>query len=158
MGTLALCNLGLDDWQYHVQGADEAGDDAAVRKRLKHFVLPICLAATTFYREHYKTDGKGKLDMFPSQAEETWQCPQPHNRSECTTNPSSDIAGLWAITSRLLSSSFGVSPMLTATERAGLRELLQKIPPLPQGPRPYQVCLPLKAHFIEMEKLSCFWC
>ena len=66
----------------------------------------------------------------------------------------SDIAGLWAITSRLLSSSFGVSPMLTATERAGLRELLQKIPPLPQGPRPYQVCLRLKAHFLEMEKLT----
>ena len=136
MGTLALCNLGLDDWQYHVQGADEAGDDAAVRKRLKRFVLPICLAATTFYHEHYQTDGKGKLDMFPSQAEETWQCAQPHNRSDCTTNPSSDIAGLWAITSRLLSSSFGVLPLLTATEGAGLRELARKIPPLPQGPRP----------------------
>ena len=30
----------------------------------------------------------------------------------------------------------GVLPLLTATERAGLRELVRKIPPLPQGPRP----------------------
>ena len=135
MGTLALCSLGLDDWDYH--SGNVATADTAARERMLEFVLPICLNATTFYDEHYSLTG-GKLDMFPSQGEETWQCPNPHNRSQCTTNPASDIAGLWAITDRLLRPDLttGHQPLVTASQAAALRRLVLHVPPLPSGPRP----------------------
>ena len=138
MGSLALCNLGLDDWQYHhIMGGDGAAAEAAARERMRDFVMPICLNVTAFYHEHYRLDGEGKLDLFPSQAEETWQCPQPHSRDDCVTNPSSDIAGLWAITTRMLSADFGIRELLSSADLAALTVLRQRIPPLPHGPRPY---------------------
>jgi hypothetical protein len=52
MGSLALCNLGLDDWQYHhTEGTSAGVMDAAAKERMRDFVLPICLNVTTFYRE-----------------------------------------------------------------------------------------------------------
>jgi hypothetical protein len=136
MGTLALCSLGLDDFDYH-SGSLDAAMDSELRQRMMEFVLPICLNATTFYAEHYAHTGPGgALDMFPSQAEETWQCPAPKNRSNCVTNPSSDIAGLWAITTRLLLPD--LATILTAGQQLSLRGLLAHIPPLPVGPRPYK--------------------
>ena len=123
MGTLALCSLGLDDFDYHQKTA-----------RLVDYVLPICLNATTYYALHYKKV-EGKLDMFPAQGEETWQCPDPHVRSNCTTNPASDIAGLWGVTTRLLKP--GLVELLGEEQAASLRDLLTHIPPLPLGPRPY---------------------
>jgi hypothetical protein len=139
MGTLALCALGLDDLDYHSGDGVPAAMAAAVRRRMLAYVLPICLNATTYYAEHYKQRGPGgALDMFPSQGEETWQCPDPSNRSECTTNPASDIAGLWAVTDRLLQPDLadGHTPMLTKEQVATVRDLVGHIPPLPMGPRP----------------------
>lgn len=147
MGTLALCSLGLDDWDYYYSGepiASAAMAEATAHGRMRDFILPICLNATTFYFEHYKASGpEGKLDMFPSQGEETWQCPDPHNRTACTTNPASDIAGLWAITDRLLrlapDTNAGAGPsdtMLTKAQAEMLRALRQVIPELPVGARP----------------------
>ena len=141
MGTLALCSLGLDDWDYF-SGEDVAPDVAnAARTRMAEYILPICLNATVYYDEHYplSKDGNHKLDMFPSQGEETWQCPQPKNRSGCTTNPASDIAGLWAITQRLLRTDLtaGDKPLIDANTAVSLRQLIARIPTLPVGPRPY---------------------
>ena len=64
-GSLALCNLGLDDWQYHYRaGPPEGGAaEAAARERMRDFVLPICLNVTTFYHEHYRLGEDGKLDL-----------------------------------------------------------------------------------------------
>ena len=68
MGTLALCSLGLDDFDYH-SGEDVAPELAqAVRSRMAEYILPICLNATAYYAEHYPLTGPGgTLDMFPSQ-------------------------------------------------------------------------------------------
>jgi hypothetical protein len=60
VGSLMLCNLGLDDYQYH---------GAAAEGRLNEYVLPICLAVTDFYRQHYRLDTQDKLDMFPAQGD-----------------------------------------------------------------------------------------
>lgn len=141
MGTLALCSLGLDDWDYH-SGASGMAEPA--RERMKEFILPICLNATTYYFEHYRLNGPGgKQDIFPSQGEETWQCPNPHNRSQCTTNPASDIAGLWAVTERLLQlddltdvNAASRDPMLTVAQTQMLLALRHVIPELPAGARP----------------------
>ena len=142
MGTLALCSLGLDDWDYHSGASAHSATAKAARERMRNFILPICLNATTFYFEHYNPTGPdGKQDMFPSQAEETWQCPDPHNRTQCTTNPASDIAGLWAVTDRLihldhpLNGVGGGDPMLTAAQAEMLVALRQVIPNLPVGVR-----------------------
>jgi hypothetical protein len=138
MGTLALCSLGLDDWDYHTGDEVAPSISRATRERMSAFILPICLNATTYYAEHYRSGPSGKLDLFPSQGEETWQCPQPHNRSECTTNPASDIAGLWAITNRMLRPDITGSGLLTSEQVSALSQLVQRIPELPVGPRPYQ--------------------
>ena len=135
VGTLALCALGLDDFDYHSGGGVV---DPAMKQRLAEFVIPICLNATTYYLAHYPQTGPGgKLDLFPAQAEETWQCPaEPQvNRSNCVTNPASDIAGLWSVTTRMMQPA--LAKMLTAAQVASLRDLLLHIPPLPKGPRPY---------------------
>jgi hypothetical protein len=41
--------------------------------------------------------------MFPAQALETHQCPDPTSRASCATNPSTDVSGLRAVLTRLLS-------------------------------------------------------
>ena len=46
--------------------------------------------------------GGGKTDFFPAQALETWQCWNVSDRTDCTTNPTPDIAGLFAVLNRLL--------------------------------------------------------
>lgn len=147
VGTVMLCSLGLDDWDYHRDpsssisrsGTDggESAASAAARKRFEEMVLPICLNSTTFYAEHYSNDtADGKMDMFPAQAEETWQCYDPHDRNNCTANPSSDIAALWSVTTRLLGDNATVA-LLAPAEVSMLKALQSRIPPLPQGPRPY---------------------
>jgi hypothetical protein len=134
VGSLLMCNLGLDDYE-HYNGSTDAAAVAAAVARAQQYILPICLQTLTFYSEHYANDAHGKLDMFPSQAEETWQCPDPTSRSNCVTNPSSDVAGLWAVTARLANPT--LAALLTAAERATVADLRSRIPPLPVGPRRY---------------------
>lgn len=60
---------------------------------LQETILPFANEVITFFVEHYKTDAKGRLVMHPSQALETWW--------ECT-NPTPEVAGLHAVTDRLM--------------------------------------------------------
>ena len=60
---------------------------------LKETTIPFANEILTFFVEHYDTDEAGKLVMHPAQALETWW--------ECT-NPMDPVAGMQAVTDRLL--------------------------------------------------------
>ncbi len=86
---------------------------------LKKRILPTAHEVLTFFDEHYKTDAAGKLVMHPSQALETWW--------DCT-NPMPELAGLHALTARLLA----LPQRLTTPKQRNFWTVLQKkLPPLP---------------------------
>jgi len=86
---------------------------------LQNKVLPTANEILTFFDRHYKTDDRGRLVMHPSQALETWW--------DCT-NPMPEVAGLRAVTQRLL----GLPEKLTTPkERTFWRALNVKSPNLP---------------------------
>ena len=103
-----LVYMALD---YH----EHTGDDAFLRRR----VLPLADAVLRFFDEHYQVDAGGRLVMHPSQALETWWD---------TTGPMPELAGLTAVTRRLLALPEGLA---SADERAFWRGFLAKLPPLP---------------------------
>jgi len=86
---------------------------------LRETVLPTAHEILTFFDQHYKTDQTGKLVMHPSQAVETWW--------DCT-NPMPELAGLHAVTDRLLSLPEEVT---AAEQRAFWTALKKKLPDLP---------------------------
>jgi hypothetical protein len=86
---------------------------------LKEDVLPAAREVLTFFDRHYRTGPDGKLVMHPSQALETWW--------DCT-NPMPEVAGLHAVTARLLSLPEGLA---SAEERAFWERLRAKLPELP---------------------------
>ena len=68
--SLELCLLLLDDY---VMTGDE--------QVFQTYGLPTLESVLTFYRERYPNrDANNKTDMFPAQALETWQCPDPQSR------------------------------------------------------------------------------
>lgn len=67
-----------------------------------------------------------------AQALETYQCPDPHSRESCPTNPSTDIAGLMAVLPRLI--ALPASSGVTAAQRASWTAQLAKLPALPLEP------------------------
>ncbi len=88
---------------------DYTGDEAFLKAK----AAPLALEILTFFDHHYKTGADGKLVMHPSQALETWW--------DCT-NPMPEVAGLHAVTARLLALPAG---SLAAAERdfvAALRD------------------------------------
>ncbi|KAA3611644.1 MAG: hypothetical protein DWQ01_06020 [Planctomycetota bacterium] len=86
---------------------------------LNQSLLPAAREILTFFDQHYALDVKGKLVMHPSQALETWW--------DCT-NPMPEVAGLRAVTARLLN----LEKRLTTTkQREFWRALHSKIPELP---------------------------
>ena len=86
---------------------------------LKQKVLPTAEAVMTFFEEHYKVDENGKLVMHPSQAVETWW--------DCT-NPMPELAGLIAVTGRLLALD---ESLTTPGQRASWTAFRKKLPDLP---------------------------
>ncbi|MBN1817121.1 MAG: hypothetical protein JW828_07145 [Sedimentisphaerales bacterium] len=86
---------------------------------LKESLLPTAHQVLTFFDQHYKTGDDGKLVMHPSQALETWW--------DCT-NPMPEVAGLHAVTGRLL-----VLPekSVTAEQREFWKSFQDKLPPVP---------------------------
>jgi len=70
--------------------------------------------------------------MWPAQALETYQCPDPSSRAKCGTNPSTDISGLGAVLARALAlpAAVGVDGATTAAWAA----LLASLPPLALAP------------------------
>ncbi len=90
-------------------------DEAFLRETL----LPAAYEILTFFDQHYKTNEAGKLVMHPAQALETWW--------DCT-NPMPELAGLRAVTARLL----GLPKRLTTPQqRAFWSSFQQKLPELP---------------------------
>jgi hypothetical protein len=86
---------------------------------LEDRLLPAAHEVLTFFDEYYPTDDTGRLVMHPAQALETWW--------DCT-NPMPELAGLHALTARLLA----LPERLTKPEqRQFWKTLRAKLPPLP---------------------------
>ncbi len=86
---------------------------------LQRLLLPTADEILTFFDQHYQTGPDGKLVMHPAQALETWWE---------TTNPMPELAGLLAVSTRLLS----LPGELVSPERRTYWTALQdKLPPLP---------------------------
>ena len=86
---------------------------------LKETTIPFATEVLKFFVEHYKTDANGTLVMHPAQALETWW--------ECT-NPMDPVAGMRAVTDRLL----GLPERVTSPElRKYWAQVQSKVPPLP---------------------------
>jgi hypothetical protein len=94
---------------------DHTRDDTFLREK----ILPTAHEVLTFFDRHYSVDSHGKLVMHPSQALETWW--------KCT-NPMSELAGLQAVTRRLLQLPKGYG---TKQDRAFWQSLIEKLPELP---------------------------
>jgi hypothetical protein len=87
---------------------------------LREKVLPVAEEMLAFFDNWYKTGEDGKLVMHPSQAAETWW--------ECT-NPMPEVAGLRAVTERLLQLP---EPLTLRDQRDSWRKFLEKAPALPR--------------------------
>ncbi len=97
------------DWHEYTQ------DEAFLEEQL----LPAAHEVLTFFDEHYPVGEDGRLVMHPSQALETWW--------ECT-DPMPEVAGLHAVTARLLA----LPPERTGeARRAHWNALRAKLPELP---------------------------
>jgi hypothetical protein len=94
---------------------DHTGD----RRFLRDTLLPAALPVLRFFDRYYQPGADGRLLMQPSQALETWWD---------TTNPMPEVAGLHAVTTRLLALP---GDLLPASARTELTAFQQKIPPLP---------------------------
>jgi hypothetical protein len=86
---------------------------------LQKKAIPVAVEVLKFFDEHYKTDSDGKLVMHPAMACVTWwYC----------TNPMPELAGIYAITRRLLMLT---DKQLNDKNRKFCEQLLKKLPPLP---------------------------
>ncbi len=107
-GGIELLHMMLDHYEH-------TKDEALLRDTL----LPFAHEILTFYDVHYPVDERGNIVMEPSQALETWW--------DCR-NPMPEIAGLLAVTERLL--DLAADPT-GEDERALWRRLYDKMPDLP---------------------------
>ena len=88
-------------------------------KLLKEQLLPLAHEVLAFYDQHYKVDERGKIIMEPAQALETWW--------DCR-NPMPEIAGILAVTERLLELA---GNKVSAEEKALWQRMHDKMPELP---------------------------
>jgi len=86
---------------------------------LREMALPAAHEVLTFFDQHYPTDANGTMVMHPAQAVETWW--------NCT-NPMPELAGLHAVTERLLALP---ERLTTAEQRAFWSRLRKKLSALP---------------------------
>ena len=108
VGGLELVFMMQDRYDYTL-------DDRFLAER----VLPTARSVLAFFDGYYKTDANGKLAMHPSQSLETWW--------DCT-NPMPELAGLHAVTARLLALPAGKLP---EKDRQFIEALRKKLPDLP---------------------------
>lgn len=121
-GGLELSLLAVD-WLAHT------GDIAYFQSKL----LPQIELYIDYYAQHFKDGAGGKLDIFPAQALETWQCKDvPANRATCVTNPMPEVAGLTAVLPRLL--QLGLDAGVTSAMHRKWKALLARVPALPSAP------------------------
>jgi alpha-L-fucosidase 2 len=86
-------------------------------------LLPFADAITTFYDEHWKRDGSGKVRFDPAQSLETWQ----HG----VVDPLPEIAGLKYVLPQLLALP---QTLTTVAQRQRWAGLLADLPAVPIGP------------------------
>jgi hypothetical protein len=108
-GGLELLFMMLDFYEHTL--------DEAFRQQT---LLPFADAILTFYDLHYADDATGRMVIEPAQALETWW--------ECT-NPMPEVAGLDAVTQRLL--ALPATEPAGAPQRALWRRLRARTPALP---------------------------
>ncbi len=107
---LEMSMMMLDYYQY-------TGD----KKFAKEIMLPIASAGLEFFDKHFKRDAQGKLLLDPDNSiEQYWK----------VHDPAPDIAGLNAITTRMLALP---DDMTDAASRANWKRLQGELPPLPTG-------------------------
>jgi hypothetical protein len=107
-GGVELLHMMLDHYEHTL-------DEASLQDRL----LPLAHEILTFYDLHYKVDERGKIVMEPSQALETWW--------DCR-NPMPEIAGILAVTERLLELA---GDRVSAAEKSLWQRMHDKMPDLP---------------------------
>ncbi len=107
-GGIELLYMMLDDYEHTLND-----------KLLKEQLLPLAHDILTFYDLHYKVDEKGKIVMEPAQSLETWW--------DCR-NPMPEIAGILAVTERLLALA---GDRAGPEERALWQRMHDKMPELP---------------------------
>ncbi|MFZ2053046.1 MAG: DUF5703 domain-containing protein [Candidatus Aminicenantales bacterium] len=107
-GGIELLQMMLDHYEHTL---DEA--------LLREILLPFAHEILTFYDLHYPADESGKIVMEPSQALETWW--------DCR-NPMPEIAGILAVTERLLELA---GEKVEAGEKALWERMQDKMPDLP---------------------------
>ena len=107
-GSLELAGLLLDTYAH-------TGDETLLRETL----LPFANDALRFFDLQYPAEPGQKMNMEPSQACETWW--------DCT-NPMPEIAGLYAVTERLLALP---ADRTSEEDRAFWSALRDKLPPIP---------------------------
>jgi len=108
-GSLELAWLLLD---YYAHTQDE--------RLLRETLLPFADDVLRFFDLQYPADSSGKMRMEPSQACETWW--------DCT-NPMPELAGLYAVTERLLALPAG---QVSEEERSFWTSLRKRLPPIPR--------------------------
>ena len=108
VGQLEVSLMLLD---YHAYTQDDAW--------FTQKALPAIREYVRFFDEHYKLDAKGRYNMNPAQALETWW--------DCT-NPMPEVAGLTRVTERLLALPKDVLP---DADRALFEKIRARIPDLP---------------------------
>ncbi len=86
---------------------------------LEETLLPAAHEILTFFDQHYGVDDNGKLLMHPSQSLETWW--------DCT-NPMPELAGLHAVSARLLALP---ETDTSQEQRSFWQDFQAKLPPVP---------------------------
>jgi len=107
-GGIELLYMMLDHYEHTL-------DEALLREK----ILPFAHEVLTFYDVHYPADESGRIVMEPAQALETWW--------DCR-NPMPEIAGLLAVTERLVALA---GDKVEAEEKALWERLHMKMPDLP---------------------------
>ena len=96
---------------------------------LKKKIIPIANDVIRFFNNFYHLDKNGKLLMHPAQSAETWW--------DCT-NPMPELAGLYAITKRLLRLP---TELTTTKNREFWKAFMAKLPDLPLRKTPSGLAL-----------------
>jgi alpha-L-fucosidase 2 len=91
------------------------------KKFAKEILLPVASEGIKFYDQHFGRDTAGKLLLDPvNSIEQFWK----------VHNPAPDIAGLNAVTSRLIKLP---ADLVSQQQRSGWQRFMQQIPELPVG-------------------------
>jgi type 1 glutamine amidotransferase len=109
---------------------------------LMETVLPVAQAVVAFFDNYYQTNENGKFNMFPSMACETWW--------DCT-NPMPEIAGLHAVTQRILNLP---ESLVSAEDRSYWMEIGKKIPDFPLRETPDGMALAPAERFADKRNIE----